>query len=88
MIKFRAEKYFSSDAIEQFEVIKETPNQITYLRGEESNLRERRENKCGAYHQWHDTWEEAHQFLIEDAIKRINHIRDNLGNAERKLIMI
>ena len=74
MRKFRT--YYG--AIECFEVLKETGKKITYLNRKDDI---RRELKNTQYQNWHDTWEEARQCLLNNAIKERNYFREKLINA-------
>jgi len=78
------EKFRTTDGevITKYKVIKETDKQITYINKIE---REVRENKESSYHQWHNTFDDAKNFLIEYNTKRINNLETQLFNAKEIL---
>ena len=50
------------ERIEEYEVVKETPKQLTFINERGSEIRE---SKRTEWYSWHDTYEEAKQALIE-----------------------
>ena len=78
MIKYRTR----CNEIEAFEVVRETANHIILLGG---NDLEQRMNKVTALTNWHDTWEEAHNFLTSRAQADIDSLRMRLTAANGKL---
>lgn len=64
-----------STGIEAVEVIRKTENQVVYLndRGVEQ-----RENKRSEWQNWHDTWEQARDFLMECSQNKVDVLRRQL----------
>lgn len=79
MIKYRTR--FGN--IEAIEVVRETGKQVVLpaIQG----LREMRENKVSDWSNWHDTWEEAHLFIIQEAEAKVKVLRMQLEQANGKL---
>ena len=77
MIKYR----IRFDEIKAIEVLRETDKQVVLLVGKT----EHRENKVSGWSTWHDTWEDAHAFLVEEAEKKVNSIRLQLDRAKGRL---
>lgn len=78
MIKYRTR----FEKIEALEVLRETAHQVVLppTRG-----RETRESKRSDWSNWHDTWEEAHAFLVDKAQREVDAIRGQLERAKGKL---
>lgn len=70
------------EKIEEFEVIKETKSQITFIR---SQGRESKERKLSSYHSWHDTKEEAKEYLIECYRQSIEHKEMQINSDKAKI---
>jgi uncharacterized protein involved in exopolysaccharide biosynthesis len=79
MIKYRT----SFNEIEALEVSRETKTQVVRVIG--SHATERREAKRSEYYSWHDTWEDAHAFLIERAEAEVQALRGQLEQAKGRL---
>ncbi len=77
MIKYRTR----FDEIKAIEVLRETDKQVVLLVGKT----ERRENKVSGWSNWHDTWEDAHAFLIAQAEREVNSLRLQLELAKGTL---
>lgn len=77
MIKYKTK----FNKIEAIEVLRETEKQVVRLVGET----ERRESKVCDWYVWHDTWEDAHAFLIAEAENEINSLRLRLEQAKGTL---
>lgn len=77
------------DSITKYEVIKETEKQITFIYrwewNKENKFRERRENKDSSYHKWHNTFEEAKNYLIKYNEKQIENLENQIIKAREKL---
>jgi predicted nucleic acid-binding Zn-ribbon protein len=73
MIKYRTQW----DKIEALEIEKETAKTVT--------IKGRRENKKSDWQNWHNTFEDAKQFLIDNAQKEIDGLRYRLEKAKGKL---
>ena len=80
MIKYRAK----FKKIEAIEVLRETDKQVVRLIDENW----RRENKVCDWYSWHDTWEDAHAFLIAQEEKTVNSLRLRLEQAKGTLSQI
>lgn len=48
----------------------------------------RRERKRGGWSNWHDTWEDAHAFLIDQSEKKATEANGRLAVAEEELARI
>lgn len=48
-------------------------------------MRASRENKVSDWSNWHDSWEEAHAFLVTNAERDIESLRMRLEQAKGKL---
>lgn len=78
------------DTITKYEVIKETEKQITFIKkwinwDKKEQSIEVRENKDSNYHKWHDTFEEAKNYLIEYNKKQIENLETQIIKAKEKL---
>lgn len=62
--------------IEAVEIVRETEKQVV-LPGRNGG-RGCRENKRSDWSNWHDTWEEAHAFLVSNAEKDVERARMRL----------
>jgi hypothetical protein len=78
MIKYRT-MFGKIDAVE---IVRETEKQVV-LTGHAG--RTRRENKNSDWLNWHDTWEDAHKFLIAEAEKKVKKLRLDLERANGEL---
>lgn len=77
MIKYRTRW----DKIEAVEVVKETEKQVVAV----LNGREQREAKKSTYQNYHDTWGEAKQFLVDEAQRKCEGLRKQLERANGEL---
>ena len=77
MIKYRTR----FNEIKAIEVLRETDKQVVILVGKT----ERRENKVSDWSSWHDTWEDAHAFLIAEAENKVDSLRLQLEQAKGTL---
>lgn len=77
MIKYRTR----FNKIEAIEVLRETDKQVFLL----VDAKERREHKVCDWYAWHDTWEDAHDFLIAEAEKTVNSLRLRIEQAKGTL---
>jgi hypothetical protein len=78
MIKFR-ERW---NEIKEYEVVKETEKQLTYI--DEYN-RQQREAKVSDWQSWHDTKEEARSFLIVKKMKEIEKLKAQIKYKEEEI---
>jgi hypothetical protein len=74
MIKYRTRW----NKIEAMEVAGETATQIITQQG-------RRERKRSDWLNWHDTWEDAHAFLVSKAEHDVKNLSEQLAIANQKL---
>jgi hypothetical protein len=81
MIKYRAEYYWNAE-ITKIEVEKETGKSVWY-KGYGDKLRQ--ERKRTDNHEYFDTWEEAHDSLIEKAQIEVDSKRRQLELSRGKL---
>lgn len=79
MRKYRAD-YLPK--IELIEIVKESDKQIVYKNG---NGREIRESKVSNYHSWHDTLEDAMNYLVGVEEKSIELLKSRISMHERKI---
>jgi len=85
MIKYRTTKY--DNEIKKIEIERETEKQVV-LRPDTWNPKGRRENKISEYDNWHDTFEEAREFLLQrEYRKRDDALRDQ-AKAEKNIVNI
>jgi len=66
MIKYRTNR--NQPEIKETEVVRETEKCVFLLIGG----RERRENKESEWHNYFDTWDSAHDYLLQRANKRVS----------------
>lgn len=85
LIRFRTN--YSEDVIEKVEVIRETKEFVYVPSRPMSKLQkaERREAKRSDFYNYHDTWEDAHSFLLERAEARVEGARERLERAQSHL---
>ena len=79
MIKYRTR----FDKIEALEVERETDKQVVLPA--KGGCRSSRENKESDWSNWHDTWDEAHAFLIRNAEQKVDACRLALERAKGEL---
>jgi hypothetical protein len=70
IIKYRVE----FRKIYAVEVERETKSQVVLRNG-------RKTNKVSSWSNWFDTWEEAHEFLINESLNNVNDARTRLEIA-------
>ena len=68
----------SSTVIEAVEVLRETEQCVYVPRGKH----ERREFKATRWDRYHDSWEDAHQYLMSKAERKIDDARRDLQLAQ------
>ncbi len=76
MIKYRTR----FDKIEALEVERETDKQVVLPA--KGGCRSSRENKESEWSNWHDTWDEAHAFLVRNAERKVESCRMALERAK------
>ena len=86
MIKYRT----NFNEIRSFEVIKETPKQIVFIKTFMNGgcQREERENKTTSYSSWHDTFEDAQNHLLTKQQSKIDMYERNLIQAKADFMKI
>ncbi len=67
MIKYKANSSFNE--IEEVEVVRETEKCVYVQRGLQGG--ERRESKLSSYDNYFSSWDEAHEFLLEQAQRTV-----------------
>lgn len=82
LVKFKTG--YSADKIERVEVLRETA-QCVYLPSHCHRKTERRDAKRSEYTQYHDTWAEAHTYLMQRAETAVIAARRSLELANTKL---
>lgn len=80
MIKYRT---FGLWTIEEVEVLRETAKTVVLISA--ASGKERREAKRSEYYNWHDSWEDAHNFQIAEAQRKVDLIRLQLDRANGDL---
>lgn len=80
MIKYRTSYGAKVEAVK---ILRETPKTVVFsgiITGDEI-----REAKRSNYINWHDSWEDAHSFLMEEAQWKIDGLRLQLERAKGEL---
>jgi hypothetical protein len=80
MKKFRAWHSFLS--IEEFEVVKETDKQVTFIR---DNGKEYKESRSSAYTSWHDSKEDAKLEVIRRIKFDINKLDSQIKYQKERI---
>lgn len=52
------------------EILRETGS-FVYIPANYGKKKEKREIKVSGYHQYHDTWAQAHKYLLKQALERV-----------------
>ena len=78
MIKYRTR----FDKIEEFEILRETEHCII---SSDTVRGKRREKKESNYSNWHDSWGEAHEFLVSKAQSEVDSLRIRLQQANGRV---
>ena len=83
MIKFRTK----FNHIEAHEVLRETEQMVILAPNCSANSlsREVREGKRGQWKNWHDTWEDAHVFLLQQVLNEVDSLSYQLQKAKEQL---
>lgn len=86
MIKYKTGGSISHSRIDiaAVEVISESPNFVTLPWLE----RTRREAKAGDYHRYHDSWDEAHNYLLDRAQLALTRAEIQLKTARENLAAV
>ena len=85
MIKYRATWSLGGDVIREVEVLRETPKFVVLEYDAWGKKKESRYAKRGRYDNFFDTWEEAHQFLLDRATIKVEAFRLKLLRAQENL---
>jgi hypothetical protein len=85
LVKFKTD--YSGKTIERVEVIRETAASVYVAKNSVfGNAKgERRDAKRSEYAQYHDTWADAHAYLMERAEERVTDARNRLQQASGHL---
>ena len=75
MIKYKVSLLLAS--IELVQVVRETPKYVI-IQGRRTKFQEAKRDMYGGYY---DTWDEAHDALLDYAVKKEKIAKDNLGKA-------
>lgn len=78
---------WSKNSIERVEVLRET-EAFVYVSTDgwtKSGKGERRQAKLGEFAQYHNTWADAHAYLMADAENSVTHARSRLEQAKGHL---
>lgn len=78
---------FFEDLIIKVKVVKETDKFVTILRDNKHNDKpyEQREAKFSSWHQFHKTFEDAKNYLIEKSERKIKNIEEDLKREQEFL---
>ena len=83
MKKYRTTHY--NDAkIDEVEILRETDSSV-FTATTRGRKKEQREAKVSGYHQYHDTWEAAHKYLLEMAQNELKRCEQRLDYAKKIL---
>ena len=85
MIKYRVTWGLDGDVIREVEVSRETPKFVVLVGERWGEKKESRYAKRGRYDNFFDTWEEAHQFLLDRATIRFRSAQVVLERAQENL---
>lgn len=78
-----------SSAIESHEVTRTTDRKVFYNHVSwHKQVFERQEMKSSMNHQWHNSWEDAHQYLIKSAKSSIKYAEEALITAKAELLKV
>ena len=72
------------EKIEAVEILRETEHQVV-LPPTHTNGKERREQKRCYWYAWHDSWDDAHAYLVAKAQADVDSLRLQLARANGKL---
>lgn len=81
MIKYKTSFLF--DEIETIEIEGETKTQV--ILPSKNGKPSRRERKKSSFVNYHDSWDEAHKYLLEHAEKEIENLRKETEKAQEKI---
>ena len=77
---------FSKNVIESVEVVKCTPKKVYFNVMDWNNKPSlRSELKVAEYHQWHDSWDAAHAYLIKEANGRLESAKRQVDICRSRL---
>jgi acyl-homoserine lactone acylase PvdQ len=82
--KYRTARKFPKAEIEAVEVVRET-EKFVVLRNSRGEYREAKDSEYTIYH---NTWEEAHCWLVDRARNKLSAAQSNLEYAERFVIEV
>jgi hypothetical protein len=88
MEKFRTDQ---GTKIEKFEVVKETPQRVTYKKEYRSwvndiiEIKEVTENKNTNWASWHDSFEEARKYLLDIQRSRIEDYKRQIEYCNKQI---
>ena len=71
--------------IEKREILRETAKTVIFEEESWGEIRERKELKRSDYHSWHNTWEEAKNFLVSKARSKLEYAKRDLDRARSNL---
>lgn len=85
MIKYK----LSCGKITSVEVLRETEKQVVIEYKRSDGLQQqRRENKICDFYTYHDTWGDAHNFLLAEVKKEIKSLRATFEHTKGRLLKI
>lgn len=78
-----------SSAIESREITRTTDRKVFYnYTSWHKQVTERQEMKSSMHHQWHNSWEDAHQCMIKSAKASIKYAEEALVKAKANLLKV
>ena len=84
MIKYRTN--YGNTKIDKVDVLRETPKFVVIqTKNFTGSTREDRESKSSSYHNYFDTWEEAHNHILNKAQRTVDSLRLRLESAKGEL---
>jgi hypothetical protein len=84
MIKYRSQ----FGKIEPVEIFRETEKQVVLVSRNDATKEGRKEAKRTSWSNYHDTWEDAHKFLVDEASDDVDRKKRSLSSAEKELAKI
>lgn len=85
MIQYRTGGFSAGGQIIPVEVVREMTKQLIVLEEWNGKKHENRVAKMSEYHQYHYTWEEAHNYLVSKAEKSVEYAKRQYEYAQGQL---
>ena len=81
LTKYKVRGRYKEARIEEVQALRET-EKCVYLPSNRRGHTEEREAKVSEWHEYYDTWEDAHAALVKDAEQRLGNARRTLDLAQ------